>query len=166
MLPKLDCWWVGLIASVLLTALPLHASEDPPMSLKRLTTVIYTDEVDACAAFWTERVGLRLTMAVPAQQPGATGNQFVAVADGQIELMIQDFASVEAEQPGLIGPAGPRSYSLFVEVADLEAMIRHMEGLEPVVARHATFYGADEISYRAPCGSVVTFAEFNQAVAE
>jgi len=157
---------VLLMSILLVSATPTTASEEPKMTLKRMTTVVYTDDVDACAAFWTDRVGLPVTMSVPSQLPGATGNQFVAVGDERIELMIQDFASAEAAHPGLVAAADPRSYTLFVEVDDLEALIARMVGLSPVVARNQTFYGADEISYRAPCGSVVTFAAFGAAPSE
>lgn len=130
------------------------------MEAKRVTTVIFTDEVDACAKFWTERLGFEQTMSVPAQQPGAGGSQFVAVQNGRHELMFQSFASAEDELPGMFAPATPRSFMLYVEVPELDAAIERMKGLEPAIARRSTFYGSNEIGYRDPCGTIVVLAEF------
>jgi catechol 2,3-dioxygenase-like lactoylglutathione lyase family enzyme len=147
-------------ASALLVSPGITADETSPMELKRLTQVIYTDDVDGCVAFWTDRLGFEITMAVPAQQPDQTGSQFAGISNGTTELMYQSFAAAEEEAPGLVVPADPRSFTLFLEVDDLDAAISRMAGLTPVVERHQTFYGADEISYRSNCGTIVTFAQF------
>lgn len=130
------------------------------MEINRVTTVIITDNVDECATFWTERLGFEQTMAVPAQQPGETGNQFAAVGDGNHELMFQSFKSSEVDLPGAFALADPPSFMLFLEVADLDAAIERMHGLEPAVSRRTTFYGSNEIGYRDPCGTLVVLAEF------
>ncbi len=36
--------------------------------------------------------------------------------------------------------------------------MEQLEGIEVVVPRRTTFYGADEIFVRAPCGTLVGFA--------
>ena len=130
------------------------------MDIKRVTTVIITDCVDDCVAFWTERLDFELTMTVPAQQPGETGNQFAAVRGGTHELMYQSLMSSEEDLPGAFGVAEPRGAMLFVEVADLDAAIERMRGLEPAVNRRTTFYGSNEIGYRDPSGTLVVLAEF------
>ena len=48
-------------------------------------------------------------------------------------------------------------------VADLDAAIERMKGLEPEVSRRTTFYGSDEIGYRDPCGTLVVLAHFPEA---
>jgi catechol 2,3-dioxygenase-like lactoylglutathione lyase family enzyme len=130
------------------------------MQLKRVTTILFTDDVDACSAFYTERLGFEQTMAVPARQPGETGNQFAAATNGQYELMFQSFKSAEDDVPGVVGRAHPPSFMLYLEVPDLDAAIARMEGLEPAISRRKTFYGSDEIGYRDPSGTVVILAEF------
>ena len=55
---------------------------------------------------------------------------------------------------------------LFIEVEDLDAVERALEGVEPVVPRRKTFYGADELIVREPAGNVVTFAQFAAAPPE
>lgn len=133
------------------------------MEVKRVTTTILTDDVDACVAFWTERLDFEQTMSVPAQQPGETGNQFAAVSDGRHELMFQTFKSTEEDLPGMYVPTDKRSFMLYVEVPDLDAAIERMQGLEAAVSRRQTFYGADEIGYHDPCGVLVILAEFPEA---
>ncbi len=136
------------------------------MDIRRVTTVIITDKVDECAAFWTERLGFEQTVHVPAQQPGETGNQFVAVRNGNHELMFQSFTSSEEDLPGAFGRSDPASFMLFIEVADLDAAIERMQGLEPAVSRRATFYGSNEIGYRDPGGTLVVLAEFPETPVE
>lgn len=130
------------------------------MAIKRLTTVIITDRVDDCVAFWTERLDFERTMVVPAQQPGETGSQFAAVAKDGHELMFQTAASSEEDLPGMFRLADPTNFMLYAEVPDLDAAIERMRELEPAVSRRTTFYGADEIGFRDPCGTLVVFAKF------
>ena len=136
------------------------------MEAKRLTTVVLTEDVDACSKFWTERLGFEQTMAVPAQQPGATGSQFAAVQNGKLELMFQSFKSAEDELPGLFAQGPSQSFLLYVEVPDLDAAIERMSGLEPAISRRTTFYGSNEIGYRDPCGTIVVLAEFPEQAPE
>ena len=49
---------------------------------------------------------------------------------------------------------------LFISVEDLDEIERALEGIEPVVPRRTTFYGADELIVKEPAGNVVTFAQF------
>ena len=130
------------------------------MELKRVTTVVFTDDVDSCSAFYIERLGFEQTMAVPAQQPGETGNQFAAITNGSHELMFQTFKSAEDDAPGAVAKANPPSFMLYIEVPNLDAAIERMQGLTPAIARRKTFYGSEEIGYRDPCGTVVVLAEF------
>ena len=133
------------------------------MQLKRVTTVVFTDDVDACSAFYTERLGFEQTMAVPAQQPGETGSQFAAITSGTHELMFQTFKSAEDDAPGAVARANPPSFMLYIEVPSLDAAIERMQGLAPAIARRKTFYGSEEIGYRDPCGTVVVLAEFQDS---
>ena len=159
MTSKLDIKMIGATL-VLIVCVSFTAWGAEEMEIKRLTTVIVTDKVDNCATFWTEHFGFEQTMAVPAQQPGETGNQFAAVVNGNHELMFQSFKSSEDDLPGAFALADPASFMLYLEVADLDAAIERMKGLEPAVSRRTTFYGSNEIGYRDPCGTLVVLAEF------
>ncbi|MDJ0712481.1 MAG: hypothetical protein QNJ14_19005 [Woeseiaceae bacterium] len=136
------------------------------MEIKRLTTVVITETVDDCVAFWTDRLGFKETMSVPATQPGETGKQFAAVTNGQHELMFQTLRSSDEDLPGAFGLAEPRSFMLYVDVPSLDGAIERMHDLEPAVSRRTTFYGSEEIGYRDPCGVLVVLAEFPEAANE
>lgn len=162
---KLDLKSIG-VALLLVVSVDFSAWGGAAVEIKRVTTVIITDNVDDCVTFWTERLDFEQTMAVPAQQPGETGNQFAAVGNGNYELMFQSFKSTEEDLPGAFALADPRSFMLFLEVANLNEAIKRMKGLEPAVSRRTTFYGSNEIGYRDPCGTLVVLAEFPETPEE
>ena len=53
-----------------------------------------------------------------------------------------------------------RGAVVFIEVDNLDLVIAALATEKVLVERHATFYGADEISFLEPGGNVVTFAQF------
>ena len=125
---KLDLKWIG-VALLLAVGVDISAWGGTAVELKRVTTVIITDNVDDCVTFWTERLDFEQTLAVPAQQPGETGNQFAAVGNGNHELMFQSFKSSEDDLPGAFALADYPSFMLFLEVTDLDAAIERMKWL-------------------------------------
>lgn len=156
---KLDAFIV-VAALGLAVSVPNVARGGDVLDLKRVTTVIFTDDVDTCSAFYMERLGFVESLSVPAQDPGQTGSQFVALRSGVHELMLQSFRSAEKDAPGTVARANPRSFMLYIEVDSLDAAIERMADLDPVLSRRTTFYGSEEVAYRAPCGTVVVLAEF------
>ncbi len=122
----------------------------------KLTPVIFVEEIEPCLDFWTERLGFECTIEVP--EGDRLG--FAAVQAGNVEVMYQTRASVAGDIPALAEGPFHKSGALFVTVDDLEALLPELEGIEVVVPERTTFYGAREIGVRAPCGTVVLFAEF------
>lgn len=120
---------------------------------KKLTPVLIVDQVEPCAEFWTGRLGFARTAEVPLD--GALG--FVILQRGEVELMYQSRASVAADLPSLA--ADEYRTVLFIEVGDLDAVERSMEGVEVVQPRRTTFYGMTEIGIREPGGNVIVFAQ-------
>ena len=159
---------LGLLLLGLSAATPLRAERGPPMepNIKKITPVIFTDDVDGCTTFWIERLGFELTMSVPAQQAGQGANQFALISDGNLELMYQSFASVDEDLPGAVEPVSKPNFTLFVEVEDRSALMARMDGLSPEVTPRETFYGALEVGYRSPCNTLVVFAEFPERPSE
>lgn len=138
-------------------ALPAAAqSPRPPMpTFAKLTPVLLVDRVSPCLPFWTERLGFTEVASVP----GPDGSpQFAMLVKDGVTVMYQTYASVEAESPQLL--SGPRGHAtaLYLDVDDLDAVLRALEGVPIVVARHATFYGTEEFAVREPGGAVVIFA--------
>ena len=124
--------------------------------MKKLTPIMTVDAIEPCLGFWTERLGFTVTTQVP--HDDRLG--FAILAKEGVEVMYQTQSSIEADVPSVaeIG-AGTRSL-LFIEVADVHDIARRLEGVEVVVPMRKTFYGAEEIFVRAPCGTVVGFAQF------
>lgn len=125
---------------------------------RKATPVLYVTAIAPSLAFWRDRLGFEVTMEVP----GEDGPMFVALTGNGIELMYQTTASLAADAHAQrMAWHGDRAY-LFVEVADIEAVIAALEGCEVVSPQHETFYGAVEIAYREPGGHFVTFAQFGR----
>jgi uncharacterized glyoxalase superfamily protein PhnB len=123
--------------------------------MRKLTPVLIVEAIEPCLPFWVDRLGFTKTAEVP--HGDALG--FVILQRDGVELMYQTRASVADDVPavGALGP-GWRS-ALYVEVASLADVERALEGIEPIVPKRKTFYGASEIGVRDPAGNVVIFAQ-------
>jgi len=60
---------------------------------------------------------------------------------------------------GLVPRAHGHGAGFFIEVSDIESVVRALEGVDVVVPRRQTFYGMDEIGVREPGGHIVMFAQ-------
>lgn len=123
------------------------------MQVSKLVPIIAVEAIEPCLPFWVERLGFEKTVEVP--HGDALG--FVILARGGLEVMYQTWDSIAADAPGLAGARG-HGIVLYLDVDDIDAVERAMKGVEVVVPRRTTFYGADEVFVRAPCGTVVGFA--------
>lgn len=126
-------------------------------AVRRLTPVLVVDAIEPVLPFWRDRLGF----AVAAEVPHGDALGFVILQRDGVELMYQTRASIEADTPGTL-PAGPieaDGTALFLEVADLEAIVAAVAGLDLVVPRRRTFYGTEEIGVREPGGRTVVFAQ-------
>jgi uncharacterized glyoxalase superfamily protein PhnB len=127
--------------------------------VKRLTPVIFVEEVEPCLDFWVDRLAFEKTMEVP--EGDRLG--FAAVRRGSVEVMYQSRASLANDVPVFAeGPFERSGVTLYVEVSDLNDVASRLAGVEVVVPERKTFYGAREIAVRAPCGTVVMFAEMEE----
>lgn len=123
--------------------------------MKKLTPILYVEEIEPSLPFWTERLGFEVTTEVP--EGDRLG--FVILAREGVEVMYQTRASVEGDVPAVADtPMG--GAILFVEVEALDPVVEALHGIEVVVPRRETFYGADEIWVREPAGNLVGFAAF------
>lgn len=120
--------------------------------LKKLTPIITVDRIEPCLPFWEKRLGFARTVEVP--HGDALG--FAMLERDGIEVMYQSRASVAEDVPSLADD-GSRTL-LYIEVEELDNLIAALDPDSIVVPRRKTFYGADEVFVRAPCGTVVGFA--------
>jgi uncharacterized glyoxalase superfamily protein PhnB len=117
-----------------------------------LTPILVVDEIEACAPFWTERLGFQKSTEVPHE--GRLG--FVILERSGVEVMYQSKASLSADLPQLAGKG--ESAVLYMQVENIEDLEARMAGLEPVIPMRQTFYGAAEIGFADPAGNVVIFS--------
>lgn len=123
--------------------------------MKKITPVLYVEEIEPVLGFWMDRLGFEKTVEVP--EGDRLG--FVILSRGPVQLMYQTRASVQSDVAPL-ADSPMRGSFLFIEVEDLDEVQRALEGVEPVVPRRKTFYGSDELIVREPAGNAVTFAKF------
>lgn len=122
--------------------------------LKKLTPVLFVENIEDQLPFWVETLEFRKTVEVPHE--GALG--FVILVRDGVELMLQSHASVAADVPALAGEKA--RVPLFIEVSDINVIENRLGDRERVFPRRTTFYGATETAVRDPAGNVVTFAQF------
>lgn len=135
--------------------------------MKKITPLITVDAIEPCLSFWN---GLGFEIAAQVPHDDALG--FVMLTHGDLVLMYQSRASVQADLGESGAPAGMAeemarsTVTLFVEVEDLDDVIEAVDGYDVLVPRRHTFYGMDEIFVRAPCGTVVGFAARAEGAAD
>ncbi len=148
-----------LLMALCAASLASNAQEKKPMptTVKRVTAVLFAEEIEPCLKFW-EKLGFQRAMEVP---DGAS-LAFAAVQKDGTEIMYQSYASAEkdpsasaATRQSLRSPA-----FLYIEVDNLDDVARSLKGTPLEVEKHTTFYGATEIGVRDPGGHFATFAQF------
>jgi hypothetical protein len=126
---------------------------EPERAILKLSPVLVVEAIEPALPFW-ERIGFTRT----AEVPHGDRLGFVILERDGIEVMYQSFASVRDDAPALAPDGATQHTALFIEVSDLDAIARGIEGAPVVVARRQTFYGMDEIGVREPGGNTIMFA--------
>ncbi len=130
-----------------------------PAEVKKITPLLFAQEIEPCIQFWTDRLGFQKTVEVP------EGNKmaFAMVEKNGLELMYQTFASAEKDIAA-IGAATRKGPSfLYIEVADLNAALEATQGAEIVMPVRTTFYNAKEFGIKDPAGHYFIFAQQSAA---
>jgi uncharacterized glyoxalase superfamily protein PhnB len=125
------------------------------MTVRKITAVLFAEEIEPCLKFWVERLGFEQTIEVP------DGNKlaFAIVQKGGVELMYQTYASAEKDVSAVSPLLRKGPTFLYVEVDNLDQTISATKGAEVVMPVRTTFYGAKEIGIKDPAGHVITFAQ-------
>lgn len=122
-----------------------------------LTPALFVEKIEPSLAFWEQGRGFERI----AEVPGGDGLGFVMLKQGDIEVMYQTYASLEDDLPAIAKEVKGSANFIYIKVADLDEVVKSLEGFEVAIKRRQTFYGADEIGYKEPGGHFVTFAEFS-----
>ncbi|HLL81021.1 MAG TPA: VOC family protein [Longimicrobium sp.] len=125
-------------------------------TIKKLTPILYVERIEPSIAFWTDRLGFERTAEVPHEDHLG----FLILQKDGVEVMYQTRDSVLADAPAVAEGLTMAGSMLFFEVDDIDAVERALQGVEQVVPRRKTFYGADELFVREPAGNLVGFAQF------
>ena len=123
--------------------------------VKKITSILFAEEIEPCIQFWTERLGFQKTVEVP------EGNKigFVLLEKNGLELMYQSFASVEKENAATGAAVRKGPSFLYIEVADLDAALAATQGAEMVMPVRTTFYQSKEFGIQDPVGHYLIFAQ-------
>jgi uncharacterized glyoxalase superfamily protein PhnB len=151
-------------ATFLLLLLPLLAGpaagqekkeEKKAMKVKKITAVLFVEEVEPSVKFWVDRLGFEKTMEVP------EGNKigFAMLQKGNVELMYQSYASADKDVSSMSQLVRKGPTFLYVEVENIDEVIGALKGAEVVIPVRITFYGAKEIGVKEPGGHFITFAQ-------
>ncbi|MGZ7079072.1 MAG: VOC family protein [Thermoanaerobaculia bacterium] len=124
--------------------------------LTKLTPVLIVDAIEPVLPFW-QSLGFQQTATVP------HGDKigFVILVRDSVEVMYQTKASVRDDEARVLeGPVPIGAAMLYIQVDDLEEVMRRMPRATPSIAeRRKTFYGATETIVRDPAGNVIGFAQ-------
>jgi uncharacterized glyoxalase superfamily protein PhnB len=152
-----------LLTLLLLAILPLGRpkaeEKTKTMTIKKITPVLFVEEVEPCVKFWVEQLGFQKTAEVP------DGNKlaFVMLQRGNLELMYQSYVSADKDVGAISKAVRKGPTFLYVEVDNLDETITATKGAEVIMPVRTTFYGAREIGIKDPAGHFVTFAQFGAA---
>ena len=133
----------------------LHEIDSMSNVTKKLTPVLMVDAIEPCLPLWTDRLGWTKT----AEVPDGDKLGFVILAKDGIELMYQTWASVEKDIGHDVKRATGTSVGLFLEVSNLDEVVKQLDGVPFVLPRRRTFYGMDEVGVAEAGGHTVVFAQ-------
>ena len=124
--------------------------------ISRSTPILHVRQVEPSIKFWTERFGFKVTVQVP--EGDKIG--FVALENGGIELMYQTFSGMKGRGSDPLVEAVEKGPSfLFMEVPDIQATLKSLNGAEIVKPLQETPYGSKEVAVKEPGGHFIIFAQ-------
>jgi uncharacterized glyoxalase superfamily protein PhnB len=126
------------------------------MNVKKITPILFVQDVEPCVKFWIERFGFQKTAEVPDGDKIA----FAMLQKGSVELMYQSYASAEKDVTMISQQVRKGPTFLYVEVDNLDQAIAAIKGAEIVMPIRDTFYGSKEVGIKDPAGHHITFAQF------
>ncbi len=125
------------------------------VTVKKITPILFAQELEPCIRFWTERLGFQKTVEVP--EGGKIG--FVILERDGLELMYQSYASVEKDSAATAELARKGPTFLYLEVNDLKQSLAVTQGAEVGMPERSTFYGSKEFGVKDPAGHWIIFAQ-------
>ena len=135
----------------------IYEEEKHTMNVKKITPVLFVQDVEPCVKFWVERFGFKTT----AEVPDGDRLAFAMLQKANVELMYQSYASADQDVGAISQAVRKGPTFLYLEVENLEAIKSAVKGAEVYLPERTTFYGAKEIGVKDPAGHFITFAQFS-----
>ena len=129
-------------------------------TVKKITSILFAEEIEPCIEFWTDCMGFRKTAEVP--EGDRIG--FVMLEKDGVELMYQSYASVEKDNASTAQAVRKGPTFLYIDVENLETALTAIQGAEMVMPVRSTFYGATEFGIKDPAGHYIIFAQQGAAI--
>jgi len=126
------------------------------MNVKKITAILFVEQVDPCVQFWVERFGFEKAAEVP--EGGRLA--FAMLQKANVELMYQSYASADQDVGAISQAVRKGPTFLYLEVDNLDETIAAVKDAEVVMPKRTTFYGSTEIGIKDPAGHFITFAQF------
>jgi len=125
------------------------------MSVKRITPVLFVQEIEPVLPFWVDALGFEKTIEVP------LGNKlgFAALQKDGTEVMYQSYASLGEDMPQVAEAAKKGPTFLYIEVDDLNAILAALKKYKITMPERTAFYGMREVGFQDPAGHYLTFAQ-------
>jgi uncharacterized glyoxalase superfamily protein PhnB len=128
--------------------------------VKKVTPILFAEELEPCINYWTDRLGFQKTVEVPEGDRAG----FAILEKNGLELMYQSFASAEKDNAATGAAVRKGPSFLYIEVADLDTAMEATKGAEIVMPLRTTFYQAREFGIKDPAGHYLIFAQQGAAL--
>jgi catechol 2,3-dioxygenase-like lactoylglutathione lyase family enzyme len=127
-----------------------------PYELKKLTPNLIVDDVERSVTFYRDVLGFSLMTTVPEAAPFV----FAIVQSGPVEIFLNALEPAVAEYPAFKDRPIGGTLTLFIEVADIQAIHQSLQGkVRIVMPLEHKWYGVTEFAFTDPDGYVITIAQ-------
>jgi uncharacterized glyoxalase superfamily protein PhnB len=125
------------------------------MIVKRITPILFVQEIEPVLPFWVDALGFEKTIEVP------HGDKlgFVALQKDGTEVMYQTYASLGEDMPQIAEAAKKGPTFLYIEVDNLDAILGGLKKHRMTMPERTAFYGMREVGFQDPAGHYLTFAQ-------
>jgi len=125
-------------------------------ALKNLIPNIWVADMSRSVAFYTERLGFSVAMAVPDKPPYV----WARLLRDDVAIDLNNPETAAKDYPGLSGKPLGATAVLFIEVEGVRTLHDELKSdVAIVMPLIKQFYGATEFAIADPDGYVITFAE-------
>ena len=128
----------------------------PLPRVSKVTPNLVVADVERSAAFYRDVLGFSVAFTVPDEAPYL----FASVRSGPVEIFLNAPESSEVEYPVFKGRPIGGTFSMFLEVEDIEAVHADLKDRVTIIMPlERKWYGVTEFAFVDPDGYVITFAE-------